>query len=463
MTDSIEGESETLFELFQNAPFSVYIIFLIAVCLLVISAVVSGSEVAFFSLSSTQISECRQASKGVNKKITKLLDDPKRLLATILIANNLVNVAIVTLCTYATWQIAGKDNELAILFLTFVVTAAIVFFGEIVPKVYANQWNLSFARFSAAFLGLLVEIFRPFSYILMQTGDYFDRRFERKGYDVSVRELHDAVEMTTPDEYTAEEKEILKGIVNFGTKSAKQIMQSRMDITAFDLKTDFHVMMDKINKSGYSRIPIFDETIDKIIGILYIKDILPFLDKDEKFEWQTLVNKEAFFIPEAKRIDELLRDFQEKRVHMAIVVDEYGGTSGLVTMEDIIEEIVGEINDEFDHDELVFRKIDDATFSFEGKTSLNDFCKIIDLNPEIFVDAKGESESLGGLLLELFGKLPNAGEHVEFKNFVFTAVSVNQKRIKGVRVLMKDRIRATPVAEAPEADQSGSQPLHLSS
>lgn len=407
--------------------------------LLLTSALISGSEVAFFSLTHKDITTCKESEATSDKKIVNLIHNPRLLLATILIVNNFVNVAFVTLSTFVMWEIVGaKTTEgLAVIVLTFVTTLLLVFFGEITPKVYASPNNLQFARFTAPLLSIAETIFKPLSFVLMTLSNVIERRFERKGYDISVEELHHALEITTSEDTTDEEKDILKGIVNFGTLSAKQVMKSRMDITALDVEMDFHELMDKVNKSGFSRIPAYSETIDRLEGILYIKDLLPFLDKDENFAWQELL-RPGFFVPETKKIDVLLKDFQEKRVHMAIVVDEYGGTSGLITLEDIIEEIVGEINDEFDEEDLAYDQIDENTYLFEGKITLNDFCKVVDENQSVFEKVKGESESLGGLLLEINTKMPSSGERIYYDKFVFTVVAVDNKRIKKVRVFVNN-------------------------
>ncbi len=402
------------------------------------SGLISGSEVAFFSINANQISQFKQSKDPIESRIYNLIKNPRRLLANILILNNLVNVAIVTLSTFLTWQIYGAEAEEGVIVavLTMVVTIAIIFFGEVLPKVYANQNNIGFAKKTSLLLSLAQYTLKPLTFLLMSFSNILEKRIEKKGYTISVDELNQALEITTEKEATEEEKDILKGIVNFGTLSVKQIMKSRLDITAFDIELDFHELMDKINKTGYSRIPIYKETIDKIEGILYIKDMLPYIDNDETFNWQKLL-RHGYFVPESKKIDDLLKDFQEKRVHMAIVVDEYGGTSGLITMEDIIEEIVGEINDEFDEDEIAYNKLDENTFVFEGKTTLNDFCKIINEDPSIFEEVKGESESLGGLMLEINNKLPRAGDKIRYERFLFTVVAVDNKRIKRVRVLMQ--------------------------
>lgn len=410
----------------------------ILVLLLFCSAMISGSEVAFFSLTTEEIGECRDSNKAAEINIVRLLDKPKILLATILILNNLVNVGIVTLSTYATWQYFGKSTEGALVAtLTAVITIMILFFGEILPKQYAIQYSLVFAKRTSGVLNAASTVLKPLAVLLMSLSSVVEKRLEKKGYNVSVDELNQALEITTSNEATtAEEKGILKGIVNFGTLSVKQVMRSRLDITAIEIETDFHELMDRINKCGYSRIPIYRETIDNIEGVLYVKDLLPYLDQDEAFEWQKLLHK-GFFVPESKKIDMLLKEFQEKRVHMAIVVDEYGGTSGLITLEDIIEEIVGEINDEFDDNDVHYNKLDDSTYIFEGRTSLNDFCKIIDEDSALFESVKGESESLGGLILEIHSKLPRAGEKIYFDNYVFTVVAVDHKRIKRIRVFKK--------------------------
>jgi gliding motility-associated protein GldE len=408
--------------------------------LLMMSALVSGSEVAFFSLSHEDLAKCKTSSQPKEQTILELLKNPKRLLATILILNNFINVGIVTLSTYVTWEIVGtKETEgLLVVSLTAIITFLIVFYGEIVPKVYANQNNLSFASRMALPLNFSAKIFSPLSISLMSISNIIEKRVEQKGFSVSIDELHHALEITADKDTTEEEKGILKGIVNFGTLSVRQVMKSRLDITAFDIDDDYHKLMDQINKNGFSRIPVYRDTIDKIEGILYVKDLLPYIEQEEHFDWQKLL-RQGFFVPESKKIDSLLKDFQEKRVHMAIVVDEYGGTSGLITLEDVIEEIVGEINDEFDEDiDIAYNKLDEYTYIFEGRTSLNDFCKIINEEPSTFEEVKGESESLGGLILEINSKLPRTGEKIKFKNFTFTVVAVDLKRIKRVRVFTKN-------------------------
>jgi len=409
--------------------------------LLILSGLISGSEVAFFSLSHDDVKALSQDEKKNDKLIIKLLNTPKKLLASILIANNLVNVGIVTIFTFLTLQYFSPEvpDKETMFYVSLVVTFLLVFFGEVIPKVYATKNQIFFARNTANLLNVCNKIFNPVAVILLGFSNLIERRIEKKKYNVSVEEINQALDIATTEETTEGEKDILKGIVNFGTISTKQIMKSRLEITAFENDMNFHQLMDKINKSGYSRIPVYKETIDKIIGVLYTKDLLPFVENNENFKWQKLL-RPAYFTSESKKIDDLLKIFQEKRVHMAIVVDEYGGTSGVITLEDIIEEIVGEINDEFDAQEIDYTKVDENIFLFEGKTSLNDLVKILDVRFDVFDEAKGESESLAGLILELNSSLPKVGEEIVFENFTFNVEAVNAKRIKRIRVTVNEEV-----------------------
>lgn len=429
----------TLLAAVFNQPEIYYGIIYVGIVLLLFmaSALVSGSEVAYFSLRPQDLDD--DSGDQLLETINKLIAHPRQLLATILILNNLINISIVMFSTYVTLSMfADQYSEAQVIAtLTVIITILIVFIGEIVPKVYANQKSIVFAKRTARLLTAAFKFFRPLSWLLVSMSNIIERRIQRKGYNVSVEEINEALEIATEDDTSVEEKELLKGIVNFGTLSVKQVMKSRIDITAFDLETDFHELMNQINKTGFSRIPIYKETIDKIEGILYIKDLLPYVTEEDDFKWQELL-RPSFFVPETKKIDSLFKDFQEKRIHIAIVVDEYGGTSGLITMEDVIEEIVGEISDEYDEEyDIAFNKLDNNTFVFEAKTSLMDFCKVTDVDHKVFEEVKGESESLGGLLLEIHGKLPNTGEKIIFDNYQFTPVAVNDKRIKKVRVFIK--------------------------
>lgn len=415
-----------------NAVVFIFLIFM--------SAFISGSEVAFFSLSHEDIDRCKNSDDAKSKAILKLLGKRRELLATILIMNNLINVAIVTLATFFTWQLVGTKTPgwQVLTTLTVIVTFVILFFGEVVPKNFATQHNLRFARMTGRMLVIFEKVFWLVARLLIRFTNIIEKNVQKKGHNITVDELNQALEMTTDENTSEEEKGILKSIVNFSTLTVKQVMKSRMDITTVDVESDFHELMDLINKSGFSRIPVFNETIDKIEGILYIKDLLGHIEKEDDFKWQELL-RPGYFVPENKKVDALLKDFQDKRVHMAIVVDEYGGTSGLITMEDIIEEIVGEINDEFDGDDVAYNKLDASTYIFEGKTSLNDLCKIIEVDSSVFDEVKGDSESLGGLLLELHSKLPRAGEKIRFGPFLFTVVAVDLRRIKRVRIFVNQK------------------------
>ena len=405
------------------------------------SAMISASEVAFFSLRADDLEECRESDDRSSKNIVDLLRKPRQLLATILIMNNFVNVGVVTISTFLMWDMAGthKPAEIIVGFVTFGATFAITFFGEIIPKVYATQRNMVIARLMGGVWKLLENICKPISWPLLNMSNLIERRFKKRGYSTTVEELHQALELTTGNNATtAEEKDILKGIVNFGTLTVRQVMKSRTDVSAVDVELNFKEMMEQVNKSGFSRIPVYRESLDTIEGVLYTKDLLPYLDEQEQFKWQKLL-RQGFFVPETKRLDSLLKDFQSKRVHMAVVVDEYGGTSGVITLEDLIEEIIGEINDEFDEVNLEYQKVDDKTFIFEGKTSLNDLYKVVDVESSVFDEVRGESESLGGLILELHGALPVVEEQITYDRFVFTILAVDKKRIKKVKVALTDK------------------------
>lgn len=415
---------------------SVLFIGLILIALLFLSALLAGSEVAFFSLNAEQRAALRESDNPAEKAVSVLLDNPQQLLATLLIAINFVNIIFITLSNYLTEMILGPQSVgtlLVTLFLLFGVTFIITFFGELIPKVWAQQNNIRFATFSATLIQFFTLIFTPLSKSLLAISNLIEKRIEKKSYTLTAHELNHALEITTDENTTEQEKDILRGILNFGNTSVKSVMKARRDIVAFDTEMDFHELMDKINKNGYSRVPVFKETIDKIEGILYIKDLLVHVEEDENFDWISLLHQ-PFFVPENKKIDDLLYDFQEKRVHMAVVVNEYGETEGLVTMEDIIEEIVGEINDEFDDETADYKRIDDQNYMFEAKTSLNDFCRVFDLEPVYFEKAKGESETLGGLMIELFGRIPNSGEELTWEDFQFKIQSVDARRVKKVKV-----------------------------
>ncbi|AWL08144.1 gliding motility-associated protein GldE [Aquirufa nivalisilvae] len=431
-----------------SAP-SIIFISLILLALILLSALLSGSEVAFFSLNAEQRIALKESATKKEKTLSRLLDQPQLLLATLLIAINFVNIIFITLANYLTQLLIGEEsvNSLIVtLFLLFGVTFIIAFFGELIPKVWAQQNNLIFARYTAPLIDFFTFVFKPLSRVLLGISNLIESRIEKKSYYLTTHELNQALEITTDENTTEREKDILRGILNFGNTSVKGVMKARRDIVAFDTEMDFHELMDKINKNGYSRVPVYAETIDKIEGILYIKDLLEHIDQDENFDWLSLLHQ-PFFVPENKKIDDLLYDFQEKRVHMAIVVNEYGETEGLVTMEDIIEEIVGDINDEFDEEKLDYKKLDEHTYLFEAKISLNDFCRVFDVDVSIFEKVKGESETLAGLCIELFSRIPHAGEEIVCEPFVFKIQSVDTRRIKKIKV----SLNAIPLP--PESDE----------
>lgn len=423
-----------------NLPLSsVFFIGIILIALLFLSALLAGSEVAFFSLNAEQRAALRDSDNPAEKAVSLLLDKPQQLLATLLISINFVNIIFITLSNYLTEMILGPQSVgtlVVTLFLLFGVTFIITFFGELIPKVWAQQNNIRFATFSATLIQFFTLVFTPLSKSLLAISNLIEKRIEKRSYTLTAHELNHALEITTDENTTEQEKDILRGILNFGNTSVKSVMKARRDIVAFDTEMDFHELMDKINKNGYSRVPVFKETIDKIEGILYIKDLLVHVEEDEKFDWISLLHQ-PFFVPENKKIDDLLYDFQEKRVHMAVVVNEYGETEGLVTMEDIIEEIVGEINDEFDDETADYKRLDEQNYLFEAKTSLNDFCRVFDLDVVYFEKAKGESETLGGLMIELFGRIPNSGEEMAWEDFEFKIQSVDARRVKKVKVCKK--------------------------
>ena len=411
----------------------------ILITLLIFSGLISGSEVAFFSLSNSEIKTIQKTQKGSVNKVLFLLQTPEKLLATILILNNLINVAIITFSAYFAWGLFGK-SAFVFFMLTVVTTLVIVFFGEIIPKVYANKNKFIFIKTASTIITISSTLFSPLVLFLVSISNSFKTK-KKILLESTKEELNKAMSLTIDKETSTEEKNILEGIINFGSIKTKEIMRSRMDIVAVDLEDSFEKTSKLINKSGLSRIPVYKETIDNIEGVLYVKDLIPHL-KETTFEWRKKI-RPAFFVPESKNIDILFKDFQEKRVHLAIVIDEYGGVSGLVTLEDVIEEILGDIKDEFDFEgDLLFKKIGNNTYLFEGKTSLNDFCKITKMDKNFFNKIKGESESLGGLLLEINSKIPNKGDKIKFHKFIFTIMSVDNKRIKRVRVYKKHNKKA---------------------
>lgn len=411
------------------------------IALLVSSALVSGTEVAFFSLSQTDLNELSNNGKEQNIVVT-LLERPRKLLATILITNNFINILIVLLFASIAETLFGNfDYQLNLYLFTvpirflveiILITFLILLFGEVLPKVYASRNALPFSKKMSKFIHSVNIILTPFTLPLISLTKWIEKKLGNKGSNFSVETLSQALELTSQGATSKDEQKILQGIVNFGNTETVQIMEPRIDIFALSDDETYEVVLEKILTNGYSRNPVYHENIDNIIGVLYAKDLLAHLNKKD-FNWQNLV-REPFFVPENKKLDDLLGDFREKKNHLAIVVDEYGGTSGLVTLEDVIEEIVGDINDEFDDDDLTYSKIDVNNFIFEGKTSIKDFCRVLDNEDEaIFEEEKGESETLAGFILEISGKFPKKGDKINFKNYTFTIEALDNKRIKQVK------------------------------
>ena len=413
--------------------FSFALLFLLLLC----STLISGAEVALFSLNRNEVEAgLEQNSKRV-EILSKLLERPKKLLATILVANNFINIAIVVISTFIVDNLLsfGASEGLFQFLITVVsVTLLILLVGEVIPKVYATKHALVLAKTMSLPITFLKKIFKPISSLLIYSTGIIDRKVKRKGLAISVEELSEALDLTEDIPENKDEHRILKGIVKFGETSVKQVMKSRVDVVALENNTPFKEVLNTILDCGHSRIPIFEESFDQIIGILYIKDLLPHLQDTENFEWIKLI-RTPFFVPENKKLDDLLKEFQELKTHLAIVVDEYGGSSGIITLEDVLEEIVGEISDEFDTDEIVYSKINHDTYIFEGKIGLNDLFKIIELEDEsIFDDVRNEADSLAGLIIGIAGKIPLKGEKINHANFSFFIEAANKRRIIRVRV-----------------------------
>lgn len=411
------------------------ILFLI---LLASSALISGSEVALFSLKPSDFN-LQEELTDREKIVIKLLDRPKKLLATILVANNFINIAtVLTYSSISTLIHQGIDFQLYGVSLSFIidviiVTFLILMFGEILPKVYANRNNMGFALTMAFPLSFLDKLLTPITLPMRNTTRFIEGKLGKQKSNLSIDQLSKALELTHQGETTKEEKKILEGIVNFGNTDTKQVMQPRMEIFALPIDESFENVVNKIVENGYSRIPVYKESVDDIEGILYIKDLLPHLDKKD-FQWKQLL-RQAYFVPENKKLDDLLNEFKKLKIHMAIVVDEYGGTSGLITLEDIIEEIVGDISDEFDDEDLFFSKLDQNTYVFEGKTPLKDFYHIVGVKDEDLFDShKGEAETLAGFALELFKSFPKIGQHIHFSIYQFTVEATDERRIKQIKV-----------------------------
>ena len=410
----------------------VFLCSIIIFFLLISSAFISGSEVAFFSLTAVEI------DKLDDNNIRKLLQKPNELLATILIVNNFINVGIVMISSYVT-SIAitfPSESNLEFVFQIVFITALLVLFGEIMPKVFANNHTVIFSKKMSKVLIFLKKIIYPFSYLLVTITKFIDKKNASKKMEISVEEISKALDITE-HESKEDERRILRSIVEFGNTDVKEIMKARVDIASIDKNSIFKDVLTIIVRSGYSRIPVYDEHLDNILGILYVKDLIPYLNQNNNFEWVKLC-RPSFFVPETKMINDLLKEFQAKKNHLAIVVDEYGGTSGLVTLEDVLEEIVGEINDEFDVDNNIYSKLDKNNYIFDGKISLNDFLKIVDIDLDFFDEIKGESDSLAGLILELEGKIPKIGTVCNIPPFTILIESSDLRRIKRLKVTINE-------------------------
>ncbi len=420
---------------FHPLTFSLVISLIIVLLLLFVSALISGSEVAYFSLTPTDKQKLKKKGR-TNHRVLKNLENPERLLATILVTNNFVNIGIIILTAKITNSLITIENAPVIEFILQVVliTFFLLLFGEIMPKVYATHFTLPFSRFMAYPLQILERIFSPVNSILIRSTSFVNRRLQSHRKNISVNEISQALRLTS-DQELSDEKDILEGIVKFGNKNVVEIMRPRVDVVSLDIKTGFNKVLEEINDSGFSRIPVYTESFDNINGILYIKDLLPHSHKGEAFKWQTLV-RPPFYVPETKKINSLLEEFQKNKVHVAIVVDEYGGTSGIVTLEDILEEIVGDIIDEFDEEENYFSKLTDNSFLFDGKTMLGDFYKVVECDDNLFDDIKGDADTLAGLILELKGEIPPLKERIKCKQFLFTIEEVDNRRIKQIKVVI---------------------------
>ena len=428
---------ESVSEVTLIAPDTGSVIALVlAALLLVCSAFASGSEIAVFGLSPSDISELDPDHSDVDRKIVKLREDSERTLATILITNNLVNVSIIMLCNYSLGHIIhfGNARWLEFLCITVILTFLLLLFGEIMPKVYSRQNPLRFCRKVAGGLTRLNKLLKPFSAVLMSSGVLAEKVPLKDNHKLSVGELEHALELTDKDEIK-DEKSMLQGIIRFGDETAKEVMTSRQDVVDLDIRSTYDEVLRSIIDNNYSRIPVYQDNTDNIRGVLYIKDLLPHLSKPGNFRWQSLI-RPPYFVPETKKIDDLLREFQENKVHMAIVVDEFGGTSGIVTMEDILEEIVGEINDEYDDEEKYFTKLNYNTYIFEGKTLMLDFCKTLGTDDEEFAEVEGDADTLAGLLLELKGDFPSIHEKIDYKNYTFEILKIEERRISKVKVVV---------------------------
>ncbi|WP_289043521.1 gliding motility-associated protein GldE [uncultured Olleya sp.] len=433
----MDPEPTSFLAFIQTDNLNIIFGFILLIVLLICSAMISGAEVALFSLTKSDLEDENLQDKKQIQILSKLLARPKKLLATILVANNFINIGIVILFAFlGNYMFANITSPVAKFILeVVVVTFLILLFGEILPKIYASRNNLKFSTFMAYPLRVLDVLFAPLSLPMRSITLGIHNRLGKQKSNISVDQLSQALELTSEYDTTKEEQKILQGIVSFGNTDTKQVMQPRIDVFALNVEQPYDQIIPDIISNGYSRIPVYKENMDTIIGVLYVKDLLPYIDQ-KNFDWTALL-REPFFVPENKKLDDLMAEFQEKKVHLAMVVDEYGGTSGLVSLEDIIEEIVGDISDEFDDEDLIYSKLDDKNYVFEGKTALKDFYKIIKLEEDtVFEDNKGEAETIAGFILENSGGFPKRNSKINFENYIFTIEALDKKRIKRVKITL---------------------------
>lgn len=444
--DSSVSYSPVLLQSLINAPgSSVFIANFVILILIACSGLMSASEVAFFSLTNPEVDELRESENPADARIVALLDKPRYLLSTILVANNMVNIGVVITSYFVTKQMFNFQDiaigpvlissyVIEFLWNVVIVTFFLVLFGEATPKVFATYNKLNIARFVSPVFILLNRILYPINYLLVGSTQVLEKRLKKHNAEIDIDEINKAIEITVEKKESTQDARLLKGIVHFGNIAVKQVMRPRTEVAALDSELNFKEVMDFVKENGYSRYPVYQENLDTITGVLNVKDLLEHLNQNETFGWQSLVRK-PFFVPETKMIDDLLREIQENRNHLAIVVDEYGGTSGIITLEDIVEEVVGDIKDEFDEStDGEYKKLDDKNFLFEGKILLVDMCRVMDVSTDTFEDVRGEAETLAGLILELKGKIPRGGEDVRALNYRFLVISVKNNRIEKVRV-----------------------------
>lgn len=449
--ESTEGDTNLTSLLLQISspeafsPPNATILIIAILILLLMSAIIAGAETAYFSLSGKDINFLKTKEKQSARIASQLLEQPKMLLATILVANNFINIAIVITTNVLVVSILPSHINHIFSFLIQVVcvTFLLVLFGEVLPKVYASQNNLRMALFSAPLIRVLLGVFNPISRTLVNSTQFIEGKISSKTANISSEDFEHAIELTVGHTATREEVNIFKGILKFGNISARQVMRTRLDVSAIDHDMTFVEVRDYCLEAGYSRLPVYKESLDKIAGVIYTKDFLPHIDNDS-FDWHTLI-RPAYFVHESKLIEDLLKEFQQKRMHFAVVVDEFGGTSGIITLEDIMEEIIGDIKDEFDEEDLNYKKIDDTNFIFEGKTLINDVCRVIGIPSDTFDTVRGESDSLAGLIIEISGKFAIVNETISYKQYEFTVLAIDKMRIQRVKLTIHD-----PTEEEPD-------------